>query len=78
MLAFNKPQSATTDPILIREFPDPNNPASLDPRDSTWIDKLRSAADIGQLLAHHIQSRFFKYFVSIIKILYPDTSRRED
>ena len=62
MKAVKNPGSAESDPILIQRFPDPNNPTSLDPKFSSWISQFRSAADLGQCISTHIQSRFFKIF----------------
>ena len=62
MKAFINPHAAASDPILIRKFPDPNNPSSLDPQFSTWINQFGSAADLAKLFEHHIQSRFFQIF----------------
>ena len=62
MKAANNPGSAGYDPILIERYPDPNNPSSLDPQYSTWISQFRSAADLGQRISTHIQSRFLKIF----------------
>ena len=72
MKAINNPQSAASDPILIRKFPDPNNPSSLDPQFLTWINRF-GPGDLEQMLAHHIQSRFseiygFYTFLGILRI----------
>ena len=65
MKAINNPRSAESDPILIREFPDPNNPTSLLSQFSTWISEFGSAADLGQRISTHIQSRFLNIKVSL-------------
>ena len=62
MKAIQNPQSNGSDPVLIRTWPDPNNPALLDPQCSSWINHFASPAHLGQRISYHIQSRFFQYY----------------
>ena len=58
MKALNNPGSAEFDPLLIKTFPDQNNPTSLNPQYLAWINQFGSAVDLRQQISNHIQSRF--------------------